>query len=110
MTSTVAWAYLAFITYASLSPITNRPHLPSGSVRIEHLLAFALLGIVFVAAYPQRLVLVISVVLGSAVLLEYLQMLTPDRHGRLIDAVGKLIGGSLGIFVTAIILIWLKHA
>jgi len=32
------------------------------------------------------------------VLLEYLQTLTPDRHGTLVDASEKIIGGVLGIF------------
>jgi VanZ family protein len=37
------------------------------------------------------------VVLGSAVLLEIAQHLTPDRHGRIRDAIIKVVGGALGI-------------
>jgi VanZ family protein len=100
----IAWTSLAFITWATLSPIRERPHLPT-SVHFEHLLGFAFLGIVFVVAHPQRTTLVSSIVLGSAVLLEYLQTFTPDRHGRLIDALDKIVGGSLGILVATVALL-----
>jgi hypothetical protein len=39
--------------------------------------------------------------LGSAVVLELLQKLTPDRHARLLDASEKVVGGLLGICVLA---------
>ena len=99
-----AWAYLAVIAYVSLSPIAGRLHFNVGTVRVAHVLAFALLGMVFVLAYPQRLVLIASLVLGSTVLLECLQSLTPDRHARWTDAAGKLVGGSLGIWVAFMLL------
>jgi VanZ family protein len=54
--------------------------------------------------YPKRLFLVCIVVLGSAVFLEFTQTLTPDRHGRLLDATQKLLGGSVGILVGLIVL------
>jgi VanZ family protein len=37
------------------------------------------------------------VVVGVAVLLEVLQLLTPDRHGRITDALEKVLGGAIGI-------------
>ena len=58
----------------------------------------------FVFAYLRRVIFVFSVVLISAVALEYMQSLTPVRHGRLIDAFEKLIGGALGIFAAHAIL------
>ena len=58
----------------------------------------------FVFAYLRRVIFVFSVVLISAVALEYMQSLTPVRHGRLIDAFEKLIGGALGIFAARAIL------
>ena len=92
-----AWAALAFIAYATLSPIQARPKI-SSSADLEHILAFAVTGLLFCLAYPRHIVRVCLVVLGSAVLLEYLQTLTPDRHGTLVDASEKIIGGMLGIF------------
>lgn len=44
------------------------------------------------------------IVLGCAVLLEIMQLLTPDRHGRIQDAIEKMAGGVLGIVVGRIIL------
>ena len=48
--------------------------------------------------------LVCSVALGSAVVLELLQKLTPDRHARLLDASEKVVGGLLGILLASIAL------
>ena len=64
----------------------------------EHVIAFAIFGAIFVFAYPKRIYFVYSVVFLSAIVLEYLQTLTPDRHGTMIDAFEKLVGGALGIF------------
>ncbi len=44
------------------------------------------------------------IVLGSAVLLEIVQLLTPDRHGRIQDAIEKIAGGVVGIAVAQAIL------
>jgi VanZ family protein len=62
----------------------------------EHVIAFAVFGALFAFAYPRRVILVCCVVFISAVALEYLQTLAPDRHGKLIDAFEKVIGGALG--------------
>lgn len=91
-----AWGSLAFITFATLSPIGLRPQV--ADVGYEHVAAFALTGLLFGLAYPRRIILVVALVLGSAILLEALQLLTPDRHGRLLDLQIKLAGGSVGIF------------
>jgi VanZ family protein len=64
----------------------------------EHVIAFAIFGAIFVCAYPKRIYFVFSVVFLSAIVLEYLQTLTPDRHGTMIDAFEKTVGGTLGIF------------
>ncbi len=98
-----AWTCLAFIAYATLSPLGARPTLVASS-SVEHVAAFALLGGLFYLAYPKRLVFVLTIVLGSAVLLELAQLLTPDRHGTAIDALQKLAGGAAGIFVMKILI------
>jgi VanZ family protein len=95
-----AWMLLAFIAYATLSPIQARPTVTTPN--IEHVAAFAVMGVLFCLAYPKKLILVCFIVLGSAVLLEYLQTLTPDRHGTVLDALEKLAGGVLGIFATRV--------
>jgi VanZ family protein len=89
------WLALAFIVYATLSPIDARPVV--AGLQLEHFAAFALLGLAFGLAYPHRLPLVLAIVLGSAIGLEALQLLTPDRHGRVLDAFVKAVGGVCGI-------------
>jgi VanZ family protein len=98
LVSIAAWGALAFIVFATLSPIRDRPTL-SGSASLEHVAAFAVLGILFCLAYPRHTMLVCLVVFGAAVLLELLQLLTPDRHGRMADALEKVLGGAIGIMV-----------
>jgi VanZ family protein len=94
--STIAgWLALAFVVYATLSPINDRPVV--APQHFEHFAAFALVGFAFALAYPKRLVLIAALVLISAFGLEALQLLTPDRHGRLVDAVVKAVGGLCGI-------------
>jgi VanZ family protein len=93
----VGWLALAFIVYATLSPIAARPSL--AGLQFERFAAFALLGFAFGLAYPTRLFLVFAIVVGSAVSLEALQLLTPDRHGRVLDALVKAAGGICGIAV-----------
>jgi VanZ family protein len=93
----VAWALLAFIAYATVSPIQARPALPTSS-SIEHIAAFAVLGVLFCLAYPRHTVRVGLIVLGSAILLEAFQLLTPDRHGRIQDALEKMAGGAVGMY------------
>jgi hypothetical protein len=90
-----SWASLTFVAAATLSSLVLRPHL--FEVRIEHVGAFAVIGLLFCLAYPRQTVLVCAVVLGSAALLEALQLLTPDRHGQMSDLLFKLAGGASGI-------------
>jgi VanZ family protein len=98
VTAITAWALLALIAFATLSPIQDRPTLATSS-SIEHVAAFAVLGVLFCLAYPRQFTLVCLIVIGSAVLLEYAQLLTPDRHGRVDDALEKVAGGAAGIVI-----------
>jgi len=98
-----AWASLCFIAYATLSPLRERPTLLISS-SVEHLAAFAVFGALFCLAYPRRIRAVLVLVVGSAILLEVLQLLTPDRHARILDACQKIVGGFLGVFAGRAIL------
>ena len=106
VSSIAGWLALAFIVYATLSPIDDRPVL--ATPHFEHFAAFALVGFAFGLAYPRRLVLIASLVLISAFGLEAMQLLTPDRHGRLIDAVIKATGGVCGIGISQLGLLVLR--
>jgi hypothetical protein len=92
---TAAWLALAFIAFATLSPIDDRPVV--AGPQFEHFAAFALMGFAFMVGYPKRLLFIVAIVLGSAFVLEALQLLTPDRHGRVLDALAKAAGGICGI-------------
>jgi hypothetical protein len=100
--SIAAWATLTFIIFATLSPAHLRPELtatePATIVAFERVGAFAVLGLLFSSGYPRRYRLVWAIVLGSAILLEFLQILVPDRDARMVDALEKIAGGGAGIF------------
>jgi hypothetical protein len=114
-----AWASIAVLTYATLThvgfaysiyyklaPFLMRPAMRSYA-HVEHVVAFAFFGALFSFAYPKRIIFACCVVFLSAVILEYLQTLTPDRHGTLLDASEKIVGGALGIFaVKAALYLW----
>lgn len=72
------------------------------STSIEHIAAFAILGSLFCLAYPRQTILVCLIVLGGAITLEILQLVTPDRHARFQDAMQKVAGGSISIMVTRV--------
>lgn len=67
---------------------------------MERFAAYAVLGALFVTAYPRHFVRVMSLVLAVAISLEVLQHLTPDRHGHLVDAMEKITGGVAGCSCT----------
>ena len=121
------WASVAVLAYATLTHVgfvysiyyRLAPHLMLPAMRsyahVEHVIAFAIFGALFSFAYPKRIIFACCVVFSSAVFLECLQTLTPDRHGTLIDAFEKVVGGALGIFATRAILgfarsrIWFRN-
>jgi VanZ family protein len=101
--SVIAYATLTHVDfvysiYFKLSPILMRPEMRNYA-HVEHILAFAVVGVLFSLAYPRRTILVCCIVFGGAALLEILQTLTPDRHGTLPDALEKMAGGAAGIFL-----------
>jgi VanZ family protein len=102
LVTAAAWVFLVFIVFATLSPAYLRPRLPGAEptliVLFERFGAYAVLGLLFSISYPRRYGLVFIVVFGSAILLELLQIIIPDRDARVVDAVEKLAGGGLGTF------------
>jgi hypothetical protein len=109
---TVASACLAFIVYATLCPIHDRPHFwglhePHGLAALERLTAFLALGFAARFAIPRwRSVLL---VFATAIGLEVLQNLVPHRDPRLIDAAVKIVGGTIGIILAEYLTGWWEH-
>jgi VanZ family protein len=97
LTAVAAWLSLAFIAYATLSPLNERPEVSGFFSHFDHYLGYTMVGGLFAFAYARRMFLVCTIVFASAILLELAQLLTPDRHARVLDALRKLIGGVFGI-------------
>ena len=93
----VGWLVLGFVAVAPLSPAGARSSL--ASPHLEHFAAFALVGFAFALAYPNRVLLVFAIVVGAALGLEALQLITLDLHARAVDALVKALGGISGICV-----------
>jgi hypothetical protein len=108
----VAGACLAFIVYATLCPIHDRPHFwglheSHRVAALERLTAFLALGLASRFALPRwRSVLL---VLAAALGLEMLQSFIPHRDPRLIDAVVKIVGGTTGIILAECLAGWWQH-
>jgi VanZ family protein len=101
--ATLTHVGFVYSIYYKLAPLLMRPGMKL-YVHSEHVIAFAVFGALFAFAYPRRLIFVCSIVFISAVALEYLQTMTPDRHGTLMDAFEKVVGGAFGIFAAHAIL------
>lgn len=96
----IAWSCLAFIAFATLSPIGLRPHL--ASAHREYLAAFAAVSLLFSLIYPSRPILILALIVCAAAFLETLQVLTIDRHARVADFVFKTMGAVCGSLAAAI--------
>jgi hypothetical protein len=102
--ATLTHVGFAYSIYYKLAPLLMRPEMRAYA-HVEHVIVFAAFSVLFSFAYPKRIIFTCCVVFLSAVILECLQTLTPDRHGTLIDATEKIVGGALGI-VTARAILW----
>lgn len=97
----LAWVSLLAIVIATLGPMTLRPETSAGPA-FERLLAFAICGFLFAAAYPRRLWAVALIVVTAAIGLESLQLIIPGRHGHLSDLFVKIGGGLAGVSSAAV--------
>ena len=99
----IAWAFLTFIAFATLSPLSLRPELtetePYLVVVLERVGAFGLFGLLFIISYPERPRTVGLVVFGSTAALELAQAFLPHRHAGFVDALEKIVGGGAGIML-----------
>lgn len=100
------WLALAFIAFVTLSPIQDRPSF--FHPQTERFAAYAVMAMAFVLGYPRRTALIVLFVVFSSFTLEAMQLLTPDRHGRLLDAIVKVAGGFAGVGAGHLILLVLR--
>ena len=90
-----AWGLLSFVIVSTLSPLGLRPE--TGHVTLERFGAFALVGAAFTFGYPKHWASVTLRLMAAAGILEALQTLEPDRHGRWLDLSVKTAGRLAGI-------------
>jgi hypothetical protein len=102
--ATAAWTAFALIVFFTISPLSMRP-VVAANPDIERFAAFALVGLLFGLAYPRRLGVDASFVIGAAGVLETLQLMIRDRHGHMADALVKAAGGAFGVAMALVILI-----
>jgi hypothetical protein len=103
-----AWAALGLIVLVTIAPLEMRPGV-TADPDIERFAAFAVVGLLFGLAYPNRLVIDASFVVIAAGVLEAIQLITRDRHGHFADAFVKAAGGAFGVAIALIILVTLER-
>ncbi len=94
--------YAAAAVVGALSLVPGRAMPPTDiSDKLEHLLAYAALGLVGVASARNgnRAILSILGIIAFGIAIEVLQLFTPGRHAEVGDALanaaGALIGGAI---------------
>ncbi len=93
----VGWCMLIFIAFATLGPISTRPHLAMAGVDLERFLAFFCLAGTLGLAYPRQRIWILLLICALAIGLELGQLLEADRHGRPWDALVKVLGVLFGM-------------
>ncbi len=92
-----AWVMAAFVVLVTVCPLRDRPQ--TGFPDLERFSAYLVLGACFAFGYPKRVGLVAVLVVVAGLGLEASQLLAPDRHARVHDAVVKALGGAAGVCV-----------
>ncbi len=85
---------VASISFATLCPISLRPHLASANQ--ERFGAYFVLGVLIALAAGRRWLAATTIVLVLAFGLEAAQLLVPGRDAVVSDALVKALGGVLG--------------
>jgi hypothetical protein len=96
-----AWVALACIAYITLSPSGLRPRIADPN--LERFGAYAVSGLLLGMAYPNRRALFAIIIVGAAVLLEVLQLLTADRDGEFLEMLIKAAGGLAGVIFAGLL-------
>ncbi|WP_353646461.1 VanZ family protein [Mesorhizobium sp. WSM2239] len=100
---TAGWLLLGAIVAASVLPMVFRP-LSGLAPGVERAIAFLALGFLFGVGYFRNWMLVLCVLTVGAFAIETLQLLTPDRHATLLDALLKASGSAIGAFAGRLVI------
>ena len=96
------WLLVLAAVFLTLAPRTLRPQ-TGIEHHLEHVLAFALVGLAFGLGYPGRRLLLALVGVLMAALLEVVQAWAPGRHANLNDFIVNAIGVGAGLAAAALI-------
>ena len=97
-----AWLLVVAIVVMTLGPPTVRP-ITGFNRSLEHVAAFALLGLAFGIAYPGRRMLLALIGVVAAALMETLQQMVPGRHAYFSDFVINAGGSCAGLAVAVLL-------
>lgn len=103
--SVTAFCYLGIAVLSSV-PGSLRPNIAGLSDKIEHVVAFLLLGILTVLVSPRTVSpfrLGIAII-GYAAVLEGSQIFIPSRVASLVDLGASATGAALGVLLTTLAL------
>jgi VanZ family protein len=93
-----SWVIFTAIVVMTLGPVSVRPHTPV-SANADRFVAYLVLGVCFVLAYPRRFYLVGVALIAAAGGLEWAQNFVPGRDGRPEDFLFKAVGVIVGLVV-----------
>ena len=93
-----AWLCLVAIAVVTVVPIGLRPTTPY-SPHTERFYIMAVMGCLFVLAYPGRFWTIVLALACAVLLFESLQFLAPSRHPGFRDVLVKSAGTSTGAIV-----------
>jgi hypothetical protein len=99
----LAWTLVAALVFVTLAPIGLRPVVTSNA-DIERALAYALLGGLLALAYPRHWLLALCAGIGIAAGLEFGQVFSASRHGRLADFVVKASAAGVGVLAAQVLI------
>ncbi len=91
-----AWLSVLVVCVITIGPIGLRP-VSLVSVNIERFAVFLVIGSLFGAAYPEKVLLTVLLMIALAGVLEFGQNFIADRHGLFGDFVVKATGCTIGV-------------
>jgi hypothetical protein len=97
----VACLLLAFVVFATLSPIHLRPK--TGRPNFERFAAFLIVGSAYTLALPRRAGLVAVCMAAGAFALEAAQRWAPTRDPDLSNALVKAFGALVGVAIARLV-------
>jgi glycopeptide antibiotics resistance protein len=95
------WLLVFAAAVLTLAPSQFRPHTPIGH-HLDHVLAFAILGLMFGLGYPRHRLIVLLVGIVAVAGLETMQLWAAGRHAAFGDFFMKTLGMCAGIVLASL--------